>query len=85
MNEALRRIQILNSKNIFMEHTARLSKLMRLSWQVQKKRRITRSKALQAAWAIVLTEDITVQYLVKKHSHEKYPNKVAASTLTLFQ
>jgi hypothetical protein len=57
---------------------------MYLSWEVQRKKRFSRSRSLQAAWAILLTEDITVFHLVKKHSHELYQAKVQSQDLTLF-
>lgn len=68
-----------------MIHTTRLSQLMKLSWEIQKKKQKTRSKSLQAAWAIVLNEDITVFHLVKRHSHDYYPNKVQPQHLSLFK
>ena len=43
-----------------------LSRLMRISWDIQRSKNNTRSKALQAAWAILSNEDITVLYLVTK-------------------
>ncbi len=58
---------------------------MYLSWEIQQKKKYTRSKALLAAWAITLNEDITVWHLVKKHSHAQYANKVESSHLTLFK
>jgi hypothetical protein len=61
------------------------SRLMRLSWEIQKRKNRTRSKALLAAWAIFLNEDITVYHLTRKHSHERYANKVHPDHLTLFQ
>jgi hypothetical protein len=61
-----------------------LSRLMFLSWEIQRKKKYTRSKSLLAAWAIVLNEDITIYYLVKKHSHQCYPNKINSETLSLF-
>lgn len=67
-----------------MLHTTRLSYLMQLSWEIQRKKKRSRAKALQAAWAICLNEDITVYYLVKRHSHQHYPNKVQAKELVLF-
>ena len=67
-----------------MIHATRLSQLMKLSWEIQRKKQHTRSRALQTAWAILLHEDIMVFHLVKKHSHDSYPNKVQAHTLTLF-
>lgn len=61
------------------------SRLMYLSWEIQRKKKCTRSKSLFAARAIYLNEDITVYHLVKKHSHERYPNKTAPTEVTLFQ
>lgn len=61
-----------------------LSRLMRLSWEIQRSRKSSRSRSLLAAWAIFLNEDITVFHLVQKHSHEKGRNRVAAVNLTLF-
>ncbi|HVM86685.1 MAG TPA: hypothetical protein VMT76_00760 [Puia sp.] len=60
------------------------SRLMSLSWEVQKKRGCSRSKSLLAAWAIFQNEDITVFHLVRKHSHEHYKNKTEIKNLTLF-
>jgi len=62
----------------------KLSWLMRLSWEIQKRRKTNRSKSLFAAWAIFLNEDITVYHLVKKHSHEHYKNRTPVEGLTLF-
>ena len=67
-----------------MKHSTRLSYLMQLSWEVQRKKGITRSRALLAAWAITQNEDITIYYLVKRHSHNHYTNKVQAKELALF-
>ncbi len=67
-----------------MKHTKRLSYLMQLSWEVQRKKHTTRAKALQAAWAITNNEDITVYYLVKRHSNRNAPNRIEARDLTLF-
>ena len=66
-----------------MEHQTRLLKLMYLSWEIKRKKHCTRSKALQSVWAITQNEEITIYYLVKRHSHEKYPNKVKPQDLTL--
>ncbi len=55
---------------------------MRLSWEIQRGKKSSRSKSLLVAWTILLNEDITVYYLIKKHSH--YPNKIRVSDLTLF-
>lgn len=68
-----------------MHYQQRLARLMRLSWEIQRKKNCIRSKALQSAWAIAQNEDITIYYLVKRHSHEKYRNKTQPQELTLFQ
>jgi hypothetical protein len=65
--------------------TKKLSRLMYLSWEIQRKKGCTRSKSLSAAWAIYLKEDITVYHLVKKHSHERYHNKITPTDSTFFQ
>lgn len=65
--------------------TKKLSQLMYLSWEIQRKKKRSRAKALSAAWAILSNEDITVYHLVKKHSHERYTNRVQPQDLTLFQ
>ena len=59
-----------------MEHKERLSHHMRLSWEIQWKKKIIRRRALIAAWAITLNEDITVYYLIKRHNNNNKPNKV---------
>ena len=68
-----------------MQHHSRLRNIMAISWEIQRKKKCIRSKALQSAWAITQNEDITIYYLVKKHSHEKYPNKGKTQELTLFK
>lgn len=59
-------------------------KLMKISWEIQKRRKTTRSKSLLSAWAIYQNEDITVFHLVVKHSHQHHENRVNASNLRLF-
>ncbi|MBV4359094.1 hypothetical protein [Pinibacter aurantiacus] len=67
-----------------MYNTQQLSKLMFLSWEIQRKRNISRTKALLSAWAILQNEDITVFHLTRKFSHTHYPNKIQNGSLTLF-
>lgn len=64
--------------------THKLSRLMYLSWEIQRKKKCTRSKSLFTAWAIFLNEDITVYHLVKKHSPERCQNNLSTEHLTLF-
>jgi len=54
-----------------MANTLQLSRLMRISWDIQKRKHKTRSKALIAAWAILTNEEITVQYLTRKLNRNK--------------
>jgi len=60
------------------------ARLMRLSWTVQRNRKCNRSKALFAAWAIFQNEDVTLHYLTRRFSHERYQNKTNPNALTLF-
>lgn len=65
--------------------TVQRSRLMRLSWEIQKRRKkYNRSKSLISAWAIYLNEDITVYYLVRKHTTRKQPNPLTTANLSLF-
>ncbi len=57
---------------------------MRISWDIQRKKRSTRSKSLQAAWAIFSNEDITVQYLTRKLNHHKPVKQTKAGQFALF-
>ena len=67
-----------------MQNTER-SRLMRMSWQIQKRRKSNRSKSLFAAWAIFLNEDITVLHLVQKHGNGHGTKKVNTANLSLFK
>ena len=44
----------------------RLSRLMKISWYIQRTKSKTRSKSLSAAGAIVSNQDITIMYLIRK-------------------
>lgn len=43
-----------------------------------------KGKGIVSGMAIINNEDITVYYLVKRHSNRNIPNKVEARELTLF-
>lgn len=60
--------------------TTKRKTLMTLSWEIQKKKHSTRSKALQSAWAITQNDDIVVYYLVKKHSVQRPLTKTVPLT-----
>jgi len=57
---------------------------MKLSWEIQRRKKGNRSKALQAAWAITLNEDVTIYYLVRRYSNVNHANKVQPKRLALF-
>lgn len=61
-----------------------LSTLMKISWQIQKRKQLSRSKSLISAWAITQNEDITVFYLVRKHSSQHSKKVIDTNILTLF-
>ncbi len=67
-----------------MERTSKLSRLMKMSWTIQKAKKSTRSKALQSAWAIFNNEDITVFYLTQKLNHQKPVKEKALNQMGLF-
>jgi hypothetical protein len=51
-----------------------LSRLMKMSWEIQKTKKRTLSKALSAAWAIMSNEDVTIFYLTERYNRK--PQKV---------
>ena len=61
-----------------------LSRLMLLSWELQRRKKWDRSRSLRSAWTIYQSEEVTVYYLLRRHSHDHYVNKVYPSELTLF-
>ncbi len=67
-----------------MVSTERKARLMKLSWHIQRSKRNTRSKALQAAWAILQNEGVTVYYLIRKLNHNKPVNQQSLNQFSLF-
>jgi len=65
-------------------HTRKLSRLMKLSWDIQRSKRHSRSKSLTAAWAIIGNEDITVFYLTRRLNHHKPVKQTALHQMGLF-
>lgn len=65
-------------------HTRKLSRLMKLSWDIQRTKRHNRSKSLTAAWAIIGNEDITVFYLTRRLNHHKPVKTTALQQMGLF-
>ena len=62
----------------------KLSKLMKMSWTIQRRNNDTRSKALSAAWVILKYEDITVWYLATKLNSDKPVKPKALNQMGLF-
>jgi len=62
----------------------RLSRLMKISWDIQKAKRKTRSKSLQAAWAIVNNEEITIRYLAFRLNRNKEVKQKALNQMSIF-
>jgi type II secretory pathway component PulK len=67
-----------------MARTIHLSRLMRISWDIQRTKNKTRSKSLQAAWVIFANEDITISYLTRKLNQNKPLTKRAEGQFSLF-
>lgn len=61
-----------------------LSRLMKMSWQIQKSKQKTRSQSLQAAWTIFQNEDVTIYYLTQKLNHHKPLPHRATGQFTIF-
>lgn len=62
----------------------RLSRLMKMSWDIQRNKKTNRSKALMAAWAICNNEDVKVFYLTKRLNHHKPVKQQALNQIGLF-
>ncbi len=62
----------------------RLSRLMKLSWDIQRTKRKTRSKALTAAWAILSNEDVTIHYLALRLNRNREVSKRALNQMSIF-
>lgn len=64
--------------------THKLSRLMYMSWEIQRKKKYSRSRSLYSAWAIYLNEDIAVFHLVRKHTPAYSSNQMKLNNLSLF-
>ena len=67
-----------------MAANTRLSRLMKISWDIQRTKCKTRSKALIAAWAILSNEDITIQYLALRLNRNKEVKQRTLNQLSIF-
>lgn len=61
-----------------------LSRLMKLSWKIQRAKSCNRSKALISAWAILNNEDLTILYLSLKFNGDKAIPTKSLNQITLF-
>jgi hypothetical protein len=64
--------------------TDKLSRLMYMSWEIQRKKKYSRSRSLYSAWAIYLNEDIAVFHLVRKHNPARNGIQMNLNNLSLF-
>ena len=62
----------------------RLSRLMKMSWDIQKTKRKNRSKSLTAAWAIMSNEDVTIHYLAVRLNRNKEVPQRALNQMSIF-
>ncbi len=67
-----------------MTTTINLSRLMKISWILQRRKHQTRSKALIAAWIIVKFEDVAVEHLTQKLNRNKPVPQKALNQFALF-
>ncbi len=59
-----------------MAQTIHRSRIMRISWDIQKQKHQDRSRSLRAAWAIFSNEDLVVHYLPRRlNSNRPLPVK----------
>jgi len=65
--------------------TSKLSRLMKMSWDIQRAKAYPRAKALHAAWMILSNEDTTIYYLVQRLNHHKPIRKEVLHQMALFQ
>ena len=67
-----------------MNNTNFLSRLMKMSWDIQRSKHNSRSNALRAAWAIVTNEDVTIYYLTQKLNRNRPISGRALNQISLF-
>ncbi len=67
-----------------MASTINLSKIMRVSWIIQKNSTHSRSRALIAAWAISLNEDLVIQHVAFKLNHHRAVPQKALNQISIF-
>lgn len=67
-----------------MKPKIKLSRLMKLSWKIQKAKSCSRSKALFSAWAILNNEDLTILYLSLKFNGDNAIPAKSLNQISLF-
>lgn len=67
-----------------MKPKIKLSRLMKLSWKIQKDKSCSRSKALISTWAILNNEDLTILYLSLKFNGNKAIPPKSLNQISLF-
>lgn len=63
---------------------ANLSRLMRISWDIQRKRSGTRAQSLAQAWVIYRNEDIAIEYLTRRLNGSKPLKAKVLNQFSLF-
>lgn len=67
-----------------MVSTSFLSRLMQMSWSIQRNKRGNRSQALKAAWAILNNEDLIFLLFMRQAKPRKPAKQVAENQISLF-
>ena len=65
-------------------NTLPLSRIMRMSWDIQKTKYKTRQTSLRIAWAIFNNEEMTLHYLTRKLNHDRPVKEKVLSQFALF-
>ncbi len=67
-----------------MANTSFLSRLMKMSWSIQRNRRGNRSQALKAAWVIMNNEDLIFLLFMKQAKSRRPAKQVPENQISLF-
>jgi hypothetical protein len=67
-----------------MANTINLSRIMHISWTVQKAKACNRRKALRAAWAILQNEDVVIQYTALRLNHNRPVKTKTLNQMSIF-
>lgn len=61
-----------------------LSRVMKMSWEIQRNKRSTRDHALTAAWLILRHEDVIIFFLKQQLHPIKRTKRAAQNQISLF-